>query len=268
MTMHYLAVRFGRCRRADASRPRSPHVIRARGVARAAYNHTIHINKSYCLPTRPVYQVAGSGPRMSCRLGPDPSARPAARPGGRRQVVALIAVASLCRLVLAASLGLGVDESYAFAVARPFSLSYFDHPPLAFWIVGAARQLGTSPLLLRAPFIALFAATTWLLFRTTSLLFDQCAAYWSVVVISLSPVFTISSASWILPDGPLLFGLVLAAYAAAKIRFRDDAPDLGDWSILGLGVGIAALSKYHAVLFAAGLGLWVATDSGARRCIR
>jgi hypothetical protein len=185
-----------------------------------------------------------------------------------RQVVALIAVASLCRLVLAGSLGLGVDESYAFAVARPFSLSYFDHPPLAFWIVGAARQLGTSPLLLRAPFVGLFAATTWLLFRTTALLFDQRAGYWSVAVISLSPVFTISSASWILPDGPLLLGLTLATYAAAKIRFRDDAPGIGDWSILGLGVGIAALAKYHAVLFVAGLALWVATDRGARRCIQ
>lgn len=188
-------------------------------------------------------------------------------PSVARKVVALIVVATLARLVLAAALGLGVDESYAFAVSRPLSLSYFDHPPLAFWIVGLTRSLGTTPLLLRAPFIALFAATTWLLFRTTALLFGEPAGYWAVVVITLSPVFTISSASWILPDGPLLFGLSLAAYATARIRFVDDASSMADWWILGLGVGLAALSKYHAILFVAGLALWLATDRGARRSI-
>ena len=70
-------------------------------------------------------------------------------------VAALIAGATALRLLLAGTLGLGVDESYAVSVSRGLALSYFDHPPLSFWIPGVlARAAGSeSALLMRAPFI-------------------------------------------------------------------------------------------------------------------
>ena len=54
-----------------------------------------------------------------------------------RAVLHLIAVTALVRLALAALLGLSVDESYSVAIARQFSLSYFDHPPLHLWLAAA-----------------------------------------------------------------------------------------------------------------------------------
>ena len=44
-------------------------------------------------------------------------------------VLVVLFAGVLMRFLLAESIGLGVDESYAVAVARQFSLSYFDHPP-------------------------------------------------------------------------------------------------------------------------------------------
>ena len=84
-----------------------------------------------------------------------------------RVVLAIIAVGLIARIVLAAVIGLGVDESYAVSVARDASLSYFDHPPLSFWIAGAAAHLAGSEhrVVVRLPFILLFAGTTWLMFR-------------------------------------------------------------------------------------------------------
>ena len=48
--------------------------------------------------------------------------------------LAIIAVFTAARVALAAVLGLGVDEAYTLSVAHDLDLSYYDHPPLQYWI--------------------------------------------------------------------------------------------------------------------------------------
>src|SRR5438445_8639079 len=112
-----------------------------------------------------------------------------------RTVAALILGTFLARLVFAASLGLGVDESYMVAAGRKLQLSYFDHPPIAWWMAWIAAHLSGSetPLLVRLPFVALFALTTFLMYRVTSVLFGAQAGLWAAVVLNLAPVLGISA---------------------------------------------------------------------------
>src|ERR1700720_315208 len=85
-------------------------------------------------------------------------------------VAALIFATFLARLLFASALGLGVDESYMVAAGRKLQLSYFDHPPVAWWLAwGIAHLTGNeSAVVVRLPFIALFGLTTWLMYRVTS----------------------------------------------------------------------------------------------------
>src|SRR5215469_15163385 len=110
-------------------------------------------------------------------------------PAGRLAI--LILVTFVVRLVFAWTLGLGIDESYMVAAGRIVQLSYFDHPPLAWWMAWAAAHLTGSetPLVVRLPFIALFAVTTFLMYRLTSVLFSPWAGLWAAVVLNLAPVF-------------------------------------------------------------------------------
>src|ERR1700751_5210045 len=125
----------------------------------------------------------------------------------------LILATFLARLLFASALGLGIDESYMVAAGRKLQLSYFDHPPIAWWMARAAAYLtgSESAVVVRLPFIALFAITTFLMYRLTSALFSPEAGLWAAVLLNLVPVFGISSASWVLPDGPLLAALLGAA---------------------------------------------------------
>ena len=126
-------------------------------------------------------------------------------PDDRRSAIRLILLATVIRLCVAAALPLGIDESYAVVVSRRLALSYFDHPPAVFWLAHLAASIGgESPFVLRLPFVALFALTSWLLYRLTERLFGSRAAFWSVVSVQLIPVFSLSSGGWVLPDGPLL----------------------------------------------------------------
>jgi 4-amino-4-deoxy-L-arabinose transferase-like glycosyltransferase len=162
------------------------------------------------------------------------------------------------RLLMAASVGLGVDESYMVAAGREIAWGYFDHPPLSWWLSGgAARLFGSEdPVAVRLPFILLFALTTWLMFRLAADLFGARAGLWAAVALNMAPVLGVTTGSWVLPDGPLVaallgFGLCL-----------NRALERGSWQWwLGAGVcaGLAMLSKYTAVLTFAGAFVAIAT---------
>ena len=103
----------------------------ARGDTRDAGSRVRHLSYNPTCVPRPTVSERASAP--------DPT-RWIRSP--RDRVLALIVVTLIGRLILALTVGLGVDESYQVSVSRPLSLSYFEHPPLAFWIPGV---IGRSP---------------------------------------------------------------------------------------------------------------------------
>src|ERR1700722_12014830 len=166
--------------------------------------------------------------------------------GEDRLALAMLTGFLVARLLFAFTIDLGIDESYTVAISRALSLSYFDHPPLHLWIVHfAARVLGENGAA-RVPFIGLFFATGWIYYRLASGLFGPRAALIAVYALNVTPFFFASAGSWIVPDGPLLFGLIIAAWAAARVFFEDSLNEALAWRLwllVGIGLGLAGLSK-------------------------
>jgi hypothetical protein len=182
-------------------------------------------------------------------------------------VAVLLVATFLARLGFAATLGLGVDESYMVAAGRKLQLSYFDHPPIAWWLAwGAAHFAGSeSTAVVRLPFIALFALTTWLMYRVTSLLFGAPAGLCAAILLNLIPVLGITGGSWVLPDGPLLAAL-LGAIACLIAALRSDGRRAWGWWLgAGVCVGLALCSKYSAVLTIGGVAVFLTTEPASRR---
>lgn len=182
-------------------------------------------------------------------------------------LLALIAGAALLRIAFAATTGLGVDESYMVAAGRVLSLGYFDHPPTAWWLSWAAAHLaGTeAPVVVRLPFIALFALSTWLTAQLGAAVAGPRAGLWAAVLLNLSPVFGITTATWVLPDGPLdtaLLGaalcLVFALPAQGRVAWRW-------WCGAGLCAGLALFSKYNAGLIVIGAFFYLLASPLHRR---
>jgi 4-amino-4-deoxy-L-arabinose transferase-like glycosyltransferase len=195
------------------------------------------------------------------------------RPNADNDRLALTILAGflVARLAFAFSLGLGIDESYTIAISRRLSLSYFDHPPLHLWIAHFAALAVGENVAARAPFVALFFATGWIAYRLTSGLFDPEAGLIALFALNVTPFFFASAGSWIVPDGPLLFGLALAAFATARLFFaetQDNASAWRLWLIVGVGLGLAGLSKYSAVLGAGGLAAFVITTPDQRHWLK
>ena len=171
------------------------------------------------------------------------------------------------RLVFAALLGLGIDESYMVAAGRHWQLSYFDHPPIAWWLAWAAAHLAghDAAIAVRLPFIALFALSTWLMYRVTAALFGKRAGLWAAAVLNMAPVAGVTSASWVLPDGPLIAALLGAALCLIGALPATGRTAWGWWLATGICAGLALLSKYSAALTITGACLFLSTEPASRR---
>ncbi len=181
-----------------------------------------------------------------------------------RQAALLIGLFTLLRFSLTFGLGLGVDESYALAIARDgLSLSYFDHPPLHIWLAHVSEAVFGDTQAARLPFVALSAGTGWLMFRLTGALFGARAGLWALLAFNLTIFFGVVAGGWVLPDGPLDFFLLAAANAFVPV-LKGEEPTWRRWLLIGALIGLAGLSKYHALFFGLGLMGFIAATPRLR----
>jgi len=185
----------------------------------------------------------------------------------------LIVITFIIRLWIAAYTGLGIGEAYYFRGALHLDLSYFDQPPLFFWLAGLSiKVFGITNLGIRLPSVLLFAGTSWLLFLVTKKLFNASAGFWAVLVMNLSAVFTIPIAVWFQPDAPLMFFWLLSTYFIVEVlsitsQGREKLPAgkvYSLWIIIGICMGLAVLSKYHTIFLFIGVLIFVSANKNQR----
>lgn len=199
----------------------------------------------------------------------------------RQRVLALIAAGTTLRLALGAAVGPSVDESYAVVMGRRLALSYYDHPPLLFWIPGLAARLAGSEaqLVVRLPFVLMFAGTTWFVYRLGALLFGEDAGFLASLTLNLVLFFSLCAGAWVLPDGPLLFFSAAAAIClthALGLERADGSASIDPaparerpwWPGFGLCAGLAMLSKYHGVFLLIGTAAFLLTSPRHRPWLR
>jgi len=191
----------------------------------------------------------------------------------------LIALTFVARCFIAAYTGFGEGESYYFRGSLHLSLSYFDQPPLFFWIGAAGIKLfGVTNFGLRFFSVLLFAGTTWLMFVITRKLFNACAGFWAATLLNLSALFTYAVACWYQPDAPLMFFWLLGTYFIVELMVSSAAANSEAtrnsrrtwllWLAVGVTLGFATLSKYHVLFLFAGVFLYIATNKKQRHWLR
>jgi 4-amino-4-deoxy-L-arabinose transferase-like glycosyltransferase len=167
----------------------------------------------------------------------------------------LAAVATL--LLLAAQLWLigrvelTFDEAYYTLWSRNLAWGYLDHPPMiAAWIRASTDLFGRSEFGVRALNALVFAAQpaliggiAWRLFGSGESASLATLLWVSMPLVAGAPLAT--------PDAPLTIFWTLALAGLVEVwRGRS----LG-WVVVGLGLGLALLSKFTAVFLGAGIVL-------------
>lgn len=181
--------------------------------------------------------------------------------------VALILLGLLARVLLASSLNLSNDEAYAVAVAREFSFSFFDHPPIAFWLAGlSATYLGEDPLLIRIPFLIIGTGTGFFLWRIARALGGPVVGLWAMMIWHFTPHMLTASGVFAVPEGPLNLFCLAAVWALTfDLERPSEKPRATVWLVAGGFLALALASKYNAGLFAIAVFAFLLADPRCRK---
>ena len=90
----------------------------------------------------------------------------------------------------------------------------------------------------------------------------DCSA---ALLLNLSPVFAVTTGTWVLPDGPLVCALLGAALCLLHALPAQGRTGTWWWLAAGLCAGLALFSKYSAVLSIAGALLYLLSSRRHRR---
>ncbi len=153
------------------------------------------------------------------------------------------------KLVLAWALPMTGDEAYFVLWGRHLDYGYYDHPPMAGWMMWLQLLVSDHRVWLRMPGLLSELIIAWAFYRLMQP-HDVIKARWLALLLLLSPmsllnVFTLTD------TGCILFA-ALSFVAAARGLISNRLA----WAALaGVGLGLAFLSKYFSVLL--GLGYLV-----------
>jgi predicted membrane-bound dolichyl-phosphate-mannose-protein mannosyltransferase len=104
------------------------------------------------------------------------------------------------------------QEAYYWNYAVHPALSYFDHPPMVAWVIGAGYfLLGKCELGVRIGGFLLTLLSTGLLYALGKLWFNKKVGLWAALLFQLLPLFFVYGVL-ITPDVPLTFFWLLTLY--------------------------------------------------------
>lgn len=210
--------------------------------------------------------------------------------GARRLFLWTLAATLVYRAVLAGTFPVLGDEAYLFTWARELAWGYYDHPPLAAWLLHPvfAVGLGDSLLALRLPSVLLYALLAVVLVRLLRRLLPEGRedrAWLAGTSFLLVPVHVLGVL--MLTDVPLVLCSFLAGASLClaekgpeareagsdpgeprlepRLGWHTVEPRLGWYAAAGAFLGIALLAKYLAALLAGAFLAWFLVAPKTRR---
>jgi hypothetical protein len=176
------------------------------------------------------------------------------------KLVILITLSLIVKLFIAANFELTNDEVYYRLYALYPDFSHFDHPPMVGWLIQltSLNLLLDTELFIRLGAIILGSITIVLAYKIGKKIHSEQAGFVAAFLFCISPYLFLVSGTFILPDTALIFFWMLVLWMAVSI-FEGDITNrkANKLLILGLFIGLAALSKYTAAFLWTGTGLYI-----------
>lgn len=179
-----------------------------------------------------------------------------------RWAIITIALVSVIRIFAASVIPLNIDEAYFWVWSLHPAYGYPDHPPMVAWLIWMSSFLGSSPLVVRLPFLVASTVAAIVVGRTASLLSnDRQAGGIAAILLTFVP-----GPNWLLgqakPDAAFVCFWALALWFVLRIERNARWTDVAG---LGLALGGALLSRTFGWALVAGIACYAVAP--ARRTL-
>lgn len=166
------------------------------------------------------------------------------------------------KLAFTGQVSLIPEEAYYWNYARHLDFGYFDHPPMVGWLIWLATSLlGKSEWSIRLPAYLCWLITAAFMFRLTVTLCDRPAAYRTVMLVAVLPIY-FGLGFFMTPDAPLCAAWAGSLYFLERALIRQDRCA---WTPMGVCLGIAMMSKYSAALLGVTTLIFLIIDRQSHR---
>jgi hypothetical protein len=177
------------------------------------------------------------------------------------QVAGFAFVLVLVKIAVAAQIEPTTNEAYHWLYTRHPALGYFNHPPMIGWELWLSTTLfGNGFVGLRLLTILGSSLGIWLTYLTGKRLHDEQTGWLAAFLVGIVPeLFQWGSIAY--PDAPLVLFWIATFWALAH-SLSGDSPRW--WIAAGFFLGLAMLSKYHAVFIGVGVLAYLLFSPGHR----
>ncbi len=207
-------------------------------------------------------------PQESIEHTPDPSTGTIEHGKSRLSVIfwSVLGITTLIRLAYALKLPLTGDEAYFWEWGRHPALGYYDHPPIAGWILWFTRQiLGDTIAAIRIPAVFTGTMVVAIIHRFTLDITGsrKSAALTGLLAMGI-PVISVLGVLYS-TDTPVLAAGTLGGYFFHKAVNRGDKRA---WIWTGLCFAIVLGSKFLGIPLLAAAALYILLSPGGRKHLK
>ena len=129
--------------------------------------------------------------------------------------------------------------------SKQFSLS-FDHPPLGFLSSQIFPKIfGFENEVLYRLLSIIWFCYIYKLYEIGKAIKNHNVGIWSVIIYNLALFFIFSGGFFVVPDGPLNFGIALVGLCMIKLNFENNKNDNFYLILLGFSLALCFGSKYQ-----------------------
>ena len=165
----------------------------------------------------------------------------------------LILFLAILSTIYNAFLPLHGDEAYYWMWSKHLQSGYYDHPPMIAYMIYLTNFISMSEWGIRLVNIFCMSISAIYIFKLTQLLSDDKTALKSILIF-LSAILTNAGYIITTPDSPLSLFWSISLYYTYRAIFIGERKD---FILTGLFLGMMILSKYTAVLYIAGVLLFL-----------
>jgi len=165
-----------------------------------------------------------------------------------KKLASFLSCITAFRLIYAVFLPISPQEAYYWNYSRHPALSYFDHPPLAAYLIKLTTVLGVSNFSIHLAAIILSLFSSLAVYRLSELLFSGEIAFWTVVAVNLAFIYALGGLI-ITPDNPMMLFWILSMIACYHVA---DKQKMAWWILLGIFMGAGFAGKYTMAFAALG----------------
>ncbi|WP_345991452.1 glycosyltransferase family 39 protein [Sulfurimonas sp. HSL-1716] len=165
----------------------------------------------------------------------------------------LIIFLAIFSAIYNAFLPLHGDEAYYWVWSRHLQAGYYDHPPMIAFMLYLTNFISQNEWGVRLVNVFSMSIAALYIFKLTKMLSDEKTALNALIIFS-SVILTHAGYIITTPDSPLILFWSVSMYYTYRALFIGEKKD---FILTGLFLGLLMLSKYTAILYIAGVVIFM-----------